>query len=245
MYYIKYTFVNTFFRFFRITFLLYKKNIDRLNRGEPTFFLEPNEVKEVKKRCKKDEFNIFKPFIEAEKVILYKDKLPKVVLFKIITKDFLRHQDILGSIFSLNIDKELFGDIIINDNNYYFYLLESMKDYFLTNFNKIKNNYIKLEEIDIDSLKDYKRKYQELELIIKSERIDIVVSNITNTSRSKVKDKFNNKEIILNYEILTNPSYLLKEEDIISIRKYGKFKKKKKIKETKKNNYVIKIHKYI
>lgn len=62
MYYIKYTFVNTFFRFFRITFLLYKKNIDRLNRGEPTFFLEPNEVKEVKKRCKKDEFNIFKPY---------------------------------------------------------------------------------------------------------------------------------------------------------------------------------------
>ena len=107
-----------------------KKNIDRLNRNEPTFFLEPNEVKEVSKHFKKDEFNIFKPFIEAEKVILYKDKLPKVVLFKIITKDSLRHQDILGSIFSLNIDKELFGDIIIDDNNYYFYLLESMKDFF-------------------------------------------------------------------------------------------------------------------
>ena len=25
-----------------------KKNIDRLNRGEPTFFLEPNEVKKNK-----------------------------------------------------------------------------------------------------------------------------------------------------------------------------------------------------
>ena len=48
-----------------------KKNIDRLKRGEPTSFLEPNEVKEVKRYFKKDEFNIFKPFIEAEKVILY------------------------------------------------------------------------------------------------------------------------------------------------------------------------------
>ena len=130
-----------------------KKNIDRLKRGEPTFFLEPNEVKEVKRYFKKDEFNIFKPFIEAEKVILYRDKLPKVVLFKIITKDSLRHQDILGSIFSLNIEKCVFGDIIIDDNNYYFYLLESMKDYFLTNFNKVKNTYIELEEIDINSLK--------------------------------------------------------------------------------------------
>ncbi len=222
-----------------------KKNIDRLKRGEPTFFLEPNEIKEVNKYLKKDEFNIFKPFEEAEKIIFYKETLPKVVLFKIITKETLRHQDILGSIFSLNIDKEIFGDIIIDDNNYYFYLLDSMKDYFLTNFNKIKNNYIELKEININSLRDYKRKFKELELIIKSERIDTIVSNITNTSRSKVKDKFKNKEIILNYEILTNPSYLLKEEDIFSIRKYGKFKYLGKVKQTKKNNYIVKIYKYL
>ena len=56
-----------------------KKNIDKLKRGEPTFFLEPNEIKEVSKYFKKDEFNIFKPFEEAEKVILYRDKLPKVI----------------------------------------------------------------------------------------------------------------------------------------------------------------------
>ena len=222
-----------------------KKNMDRLKRGEPTFFLEPNEIKEVSKYFKKDEFNIFKPFEEAEKIILYKETLPKVVLFKIITKENFRHQDILGSIFSLNIEKCVFGDIIIDDNNYYFYLLDSMKDYFLTNFNKIKNNYIELEEIDINSLKDYKRKFKELELIIKSERIDTIVSNITNTSRNKVKDKFKNKEVILNYEILTNPSYLLKEEDTFSIRKYGKFKYIGKVKQTKKNNYIVKIYKYL
>ena len=222
-----------------------KKNIDRLKRNEATFFLEPNEIKEVGKYFKQKEINIFKPFKEAEKVILYKERLPKVVLFKIITKEQFRHQDILGSIFSLNIDKEMFGDIVIDDNNYYFYLLESMKDYFLTNFKKVKNSYIELEEVDINSLKDYKRKYQELELVIRSERIDIVVSNITNTSRSKVKEKFQNKDIMLNYEILTNSSYLLKEEDIFSIRRYGKFKYIGRIKETKKNNYIVKIYKYL
>lgn len=120
-----------------------------------------------------------------------------------------------------------------------------MKNYFLTNFTKIKNSYIELEEIDINSLKDYKRKYKEIELIVKSERIDTIVANITNNSRNKVKDKIKNKEIILNYNIITNPSYLLKEEDIFSIRKYGKFKYIGKIKQTKKNNYIVKIHKYL
>ena len=35
-----------------------KKNIDRLNRGEATFFLEPNEVKEISTHFKKNKFNI-------------------------------------------------------------------------------------------------------------------------------------------------------------------------------------------
>lgn len=219
-----------------------KKNIDKLRNDNYTFFLDPNEVIEVIKYFKKNEYNIFKPFPECEKMILYKNKIPEVVLFKIITKDNFKHQDILGSIFSLDINKSVFGDIIIDNNNYYFYLLSSMKNYFLTNFTKIKNSYIKLEEMDINTLKDYKRKFKELEFIVKSERIDTIVANITNLSRSKVKEKFKNKEVILNYNIITNPSYLLKEEDVFSIRKYGKYKY---IGKTKKNNYIIKVHKYL
>ena len=222
-----------------------KKNVDKLKNGYSTFFLDPNEAREVSKYFKKNEFNVFKPYKDAEKVIFYKDKKPSVVLFKIITKEVFRHQDILGSIFSLNIEKCLFGDVIIDNDNYYFYLLESMKDYFLINFNKIKNSDIELEEIDIDTLKDYERKYKELELIVKSPRIDIVVANLSNTSRSKVKEKFKNKEIILNYNLLTNPSYILKDNDVFSIRHFGKYKFIKTINVTKKNNYVIKLYKYI
>ena len=222
-----------------------KKNVDKLKKGYSTFFLDPNEAREVSKYFKKNEFNVFKPYKDAEKVIFYKDKKPSVVLFKIITKEVFRHQDILGSIFSLNIEKCVFGDIIIDNGNYYFYLLESMKDYFLINFNKIKNNDIELEEIDIDTLKDYERKYKELELIVKSPRIDIVVANLSNTSRSKVKEKFKNKEIILNYNLLTNPSYILKDNDVFSIKHFGKYKFIETINVTKKNNYVIKLYKYI
>ena len=222
-----------------------KKNIDRLKEGKETYFLDPYEANLVIKHFKKNEYNIFKPYIDSEKVIIYKDTKPKVTLFKIITKEKFKHQDIMGSIFSLNIEKELLGDIIIDKNNYYFYLFESMKDYFLTNFTKIKHNYISLEEININELKNYKRKYIELQLIVKTPRIDSVIANITNTSRSKIKEKFKNKEIILNYNIITNPSYTLKENDIFSIKKYGKYQYIEKIKQTKKNNYIIKVNKYI
>ena len=221
-----------------------KKNIDRLNRGEPTFFLDPNLEKEITKNFK-NHINIFKPYEDTERIIIYRDIKPKVSLFKIITKEKLRHQDIMGSILSLNIKKEMLGDIIVDDNNYYFYILESINNYISNYFTKVKNINISLEELPLDYLKDYKRKYKEIIVNVKSNRVDLIISKLTGLSRRVVKDMINNKEIILNYQILTNNSYQFRENDIFSIRGYSKYKYIEIINKTKKNNYLVKCLKYI
>lgn len=221
-----------------------KKNIDRLNRGEPTFFLDPNLEKEITKNFK-NHINIFKPYEDTERIIIYRDIKPKVSLFKIITKEKLRHQDIMGSILSLNIKKEMLGDIIVDDNNYYFYILESINNYISNYFTKVKNINISLEELPLDYLKDYKRKYKEIIVNDKSNRVDLIISKLTGLSRRVVKDMINNKEIILNYQILTSNSYQFRENDIFSIRGYGKYKYIEIINKTKKNNYLVKCLKYI
>lgn len=221
-----------------------KKNIDRLNRGEPTFFLDPNLEKEITKKFK-NHINIFKPYEDTERIIIYRDIKPKVSLFKIITKEKLRHQDIMGSILSLNIKKEMLGDIIVDDNNYYFYILESINNYISNYFTKVKNINISLEELPLDYLKDYKRKYKEIIVNVKSNRVDLIISKLTGLSRRVVKDMISNKEIILNYQILTNNSYQFRENDIFSIRGYGKYKYIEIINKTKKNNYLVKCLKYI
>jgi RNA-binding protein YlmH len=51
--------------------------------------------------------------------------------------------------------------------------------------------------------------------------------------------------IILNYSLLKDGSINLKENDIFSIRKYGKYKFNKIIKNTKKDNIIIEYYKYI
>ena len=221
-----------------------KKNIDKLKNGEPTLFLDPNLEKEITKKFKND-INVFRPYEESERIIIYRDLKPKVSLFKIITKEKLRHQDIMGSILSLNIKKEVLGDIIVDDNNYYFYILESMNNYILSYFNKIRNINITLEELPLDYLKDYKRKYKEIIVNVKSNRVDLIISKLTGLSRRVVKDMISNKDIILNYQVLTNNSYQFKENDIFSIRGYGKYKYVEVINKTKKNNYLVKCLKYI
>ncbi len=222
-----------------------QKNINRLRNGTYTFFLDPKEQREMISKLKKNEYKIYKPYKDSEKNIFYKDRYPEVILYEIKIKTSVRHQDILGSIYSLNIDSGLFGDVLIIDGHYYVYILSMLRNYFESNFLMVRNSYIELIELDVNTFKDYERSYEEINLIVSSERIDTVISSIIHSGRNKIKELIKDKDIMLNYDYLKDTSYKLKEEDTFSIRKIGKFKYMGIINNTKSNHLVIKIYKYI
>lgn len=219
-----------------------EKNIDRFYKIGYTFFLDTKELSVVKKALNhnKTEYQIYEPFIDSDYKIIF-SKQPEISCLKIITDKELTHQSIMGSLYNFNINENYIGDIIIN-NGYYFIILNEIKDYILKNFNTVGNNKIKLKE-SIIPIKE--RLYETLELIVSSTRIDTIVSRITNQNRKEVDNIITRKEVILNNEILTNKSYNLKENDIFSIKRYGKYKYIKIIKTTKKDNPIIEVKKYI
>lgn len=221
-----------------------EKNINKLNNTSSTYFLDPKELMNIKSKLKKNEYSIYYPYEDSEKVILYNDKTPEVLLYEIKSKVDLRHQDILGTMFSLNIDSSLFGDILVIDNRYFIYIHPLVRNYFESNFLMVKNAKIELELLDTNYLSNYKRSYEELELIVSSLRIDTIISSICHTSRSNIIDMIKKKEILLNYDYLKNTDYKLKEGDIFSIRRIGKFKYNGIIKNTKSDHLIISILKY-
>lgn len=222
-----------------------EKNLTRLSHGQHTFFLDPKELNEVIFKLKKNEYSIYYPYKDSEKNIIYNRNVPKVILYEIVCNVELRHQDILGSIYALNISGELFGDILIIDGHYYVYILDIVRNYFETNFLMIKNSRIELREISIDTFKDYERSYKEEIHIVSSNRVDTVISSIIHTGRNNINDKIKKKEIILNYDFLKSVSYKLRDGDTFSIKKIGKFKYNGIIKNTKSNNLIISIYKYL
>ena len=222
-----------------------EKNLTRLRHGQHTFFLDPKELNEVIYKLKKNEYSIYYPYKDSEKNIIYNRNVPKVILYEIVCNVELRHQDILGSIYALNISGELFGDVLIIDGHYYVYILDIVRNYFETNFLMVKNSRIELREISIDTFKDYERSYEEEIHIVSSNRIDTVISSIIHTGRNNINDKIKKKEIILNYDFLKSVSYKLRDGDIFSIKKIGKFKYNGIIKNTKSNNLIISIYKYL
>ena len=221
-----------------------EKNLNRLYRKEATFFLDPKEQLELARKLKKESYQIYKPYPDSEKNIYYIKEEPKVILYEIKSKVPLEHREILGTLFSLNITSELFGDIVITNNHYYIYVLENIAPYIKNNLLMIKNTHIELIEVPLDTLKDYRKEFETIEIIASSTRIDTVISRLIQTSRPNVIEKIKNKEIILNYEILKNNSYQLKENDTFSVRSYGKYQYIGIKKETKSKNYIIECKKY-
>ena len=222
-----------------------QKNVTKILNNQHTFFLNTKELLEVKKKLSNIKYSIYYPYKDSEKMLLYTKNIPEVLLYEIKTKISIRHQDILGAMYSLNIAPELFGDILIINNHYYIYILPIVRNYFETNFLKVKNSNVTLEEIPIEILKDYECKYESFEIIVSSNRIDTIISRICNTSRGNVLEMIKKKEIIVNYDFSKSNSYHLKENDTFSIRRVGKFKYVGVIKKTKGDNYIIRILKYL
>ena len=221
-----------------------EKIVEKVLYSNSTNFVEIKYLNRVKKELKNVKYNIYEPFVGATKIILY-NKMPNIKIYEIISSNDLRHQDILGTLYSLNISDEMFGDVVIWNNRYFIIILSSIDNYIKSNLTSIKNSKVDLIERDPYYLKDYKQEYEECIIIVPSIRVDVIVSKIINSSRSNALEKIKNGDIYLNYELLTKPTYMLRENDIFSIRKYGKYKFNGIINETKKGNIIVNISKYV
>ncbi len=221
-----------------------EKNLTRLSHHQSTFFLDPKQFMDLKGKLKKNEYSVYYPYKDSEKVIVYNKEVPEVLLYEIKIKTEVRHQDILGAMYSLNIAPELFGDILLIDGHYYIYILPLVRNYFESNFLMVRNSTIELEEIPISTLENYERSYEEIELLVSSNRMDTVVSSLCKCKRSDILNKIQKREIMLNYDFLKDSSYKLKENDTFSIKKIGKFKYIGIIKTTKSDHLIIKVLQY-
>lgn len=222
-----------------------EKNVEKIQSGRSTGFLMPNVCKEVQKRLRKNEGQIFLAYPEAEKVILYSEVLPKIRCYKIECNQALKHSSIMGSLFGLNIASETFGDIVFWKDHFYFFVLEEIADFVYTHLDMVGKDKIQLVAVAMDSLMDYQREYERLEFVVTSLRNDVIIGKIIGCNRKRAQEVITDGQVFVNYESMEKVNYVLKEEDIFSIKGHGKFIFKEIIGKTKKDNYIISVWKYL
>lgn len=150
----------------------------------------------------------------------------------------IQHKDVLGKVFSLGINHDVFGDVIVTQDDILIVINSNLKEMFLNEFTKLKNEPIKFAEIE----EEYEQNMELTEKIIhvQSARMDYIISKIYNMSRAEANKLVMSRNVLVNYFEEDNVSRQLMVEDRVSVRGFGLFFVKE-IKETTKDKLLIVI----
>ena len=226
----------------------YYKNIE-----QSSFFLDPFEQAVIESIAQKNNIEvIFEGGSDyAERKIFvanyYYNPISSSNYFKILkfSHNGLTHPDVLGALMSLNISRESVGDIVINDNICEFAALVDDASFIKYNLNKIKRESIEIDFKINNSLQIPKPSYQEYSGFVSSLRLDNLISEFINTSRSKAKQIIKQKNVKVNFEVIDDPGKIISENSTISIRKEGRFVFDEITGESKKGNSHITYRKIV
>lgn len=157
--------------------------------------------------------------------------------------DKLTHRDFLGALMNLGIEREMLGDIKILDNTGYVFCLEKISEYITDNLTTIKHTSVKCKITD-DIPEMFNTLPDETEYIVSSLRVDTVLSAVFKMSRNAASQLVNQEKVFINSKVIYKDSVQLKENDIVSVRGYGKFIYSQTVNETKKHKIVAAIRVY-
>lgn len=172
-------------------------------------------------------------------------KCIRIVLPKELYNKY-NHRDYLGALMKLGIRREKIGDILVFEDGADILVLDEIKKFAKENISQLtrfsKSN---IEEISLEEIREKQINTKEIKVIVSSMRMDSIVSELVKTSRGKAEDIISEGRVFVNYENIIKPTKQIKENDIITIRRIGKFKLEKIDGKTKNGRVKIILNQYI
>lgn len=156
----------------------------------------------------------------------------------------LSHRDFLGAVMALGVKKETVGDIIVNDGKAFMFVTENMSEYIKTQISKVGSEGVAVDISDNNQF-DYTPKMQNCVATVASMRLDCVVSAICNCSRKAAVELIESGLVVVNSTLVEKPTFLVKNDSVLSVRKHGKFVIIDCTSITKKQRVVLEYKKYL
>lgn len=136
----------------------------------------------------------------------------------------LTHRDIMGSFLSLGVTRQTLGDIYLKDGRFQIITTTEISPFIKTNLTSIKNATIQLVDKPFDDLIETEKNWVEQSKTISSLRLDNVLKEIYNLSRKDAVDYIKKNNVKVNFKVVDEPSFQLRESDMLSLRGKGRSK---------------------
>ena len=231
------------------------KNMQKaINGGRPCVFSDFLSFEEQRVyidffKANHTEFALYGGYDDSDRSMIcaYFDFCPEfpiaTLFFEIPLKTNFEHRDVLGALMSLGIKRELVGDIIFFEDLCIFFTVERIAQFVIQNFTSVKKSHISVGFYNKKI--EYVRAYDEMIVMASSMRLDCIVCELTNFSRTASSEYVSAGLVFVNGSECLKKDKLLQTDDVLTIRKKGKFRIGEQIGKTKKDRIRLKILKYV
>lgn len=136
--------------------------------------------------------------------------------------EHLTHRDFLGAIMNLGIERSTVGDIFVEDKEAVIFCQDSIAVYLSENLEQVRRTRVKC--VVGDAAEQLRAPVTEqVSLSVASARIDTVISKLYNIARSQSVELLKSGRVYVNGRTTENNSYLLKKDDTVTARGFGRF----------------------
>ncbi|MCD8379426.1 MAG: YlmH/Sll1252 family protein [Lachnospiraceae bacterium] len=135
--------------------------------------------------------------------------------------DDFTHRDFLGALMHLGIERDLLGDILVGEKQGYLFYQTSIVDFLCRELKQVKHTTVICEPAA--SVTEYQETPPVSEtILVASERLDAVISQVYHLSRSQSIELFRKKQVFVSGRLCENNSRDCKAGEVISVRGYGR-----------------------
>lgn len=153
----------------------------------------------------------------------------------------LSHGSILGSLMGAGIKRERFGDIVTDGSRWQFATDAHLAPYLIREVSRIGRHSVTLRPInDRQAIRSAGAGKNET-IIVSSLRLDSILARALNRSRNQAKDLIQNGRVRLNWMDVDRPDLECGQDDLISIRGFGRIRIEGIQGRTKKDNLILQI----
>ena len=135
----------------------------------------------------------------------------------------LSHRDFLGALMGLGLKRSVIGDICVFDYGAVVFCEEKTSAFIAEELRNAGRDSIRSERISVDLDFSADRKFQEICTTVASLRLDGVVRALCNISRDDALQLVLQGSVELNYFVNKEPDRAVLENDIVSVRGFGKY----------------------
>lgn len=179
----------------------------------------------------------------------YAEEMPKEELFPVRAVTFsyrkcdkLSHRDFLGAVLAAGLKRGAVGDILVAEDYAIVFCLETAAD--------IISELTKIGKVGVRSERGVTRqlpeaKLERIDAAVSSLRLDCVVGACTKISRERSALLIKSGQVSADFSACLSVSGTVKENTVISIRGFGRFRLSKIVGETKKGRIRVIIEKYV